>query len=145
MTRTGKSVKNSDNGRKVDAQAGFTLMEVLIAITILSVGLLAIASMQISAIQTTGGAKSVSKGILLAEDRMEYLISRPYSPTPPTTVLSAGVNKPDPLTTPAGFTITYDVVNNNPTPNCKLITISVQWTDRGVNKTTTLTSVKAQL
>ena len=41
---------------KIGAESGFTLMEVLIAIAILSFGLLAIASMQIAAVQTNGKA-----------------------------------------------------------------------------------------
>lgn len=118
-------------------------MEVLIAMTILSVGLLAIASMQIAAIQTTGSAKSISKGVMWAEDRMEYLSSLPYTADPE---LVAGANKPDPLATPDGFTITYSVVNGiNLKENTKTITLTVQWNERGMNKTTTLTGVKAQL
>jgi len=117
-------------------------MEVLIAMTILSVGLLAIASMQIAAIQTTGSAKSISKGVMWAEDRMEYLSSLAYTANPE---FVAGINKPDPLVTPDGFTITYSVVDGSPQPRCKLITIKVQWNERGMAKTTTLTGVKAEL
>ena len=120
---------------------GFTLMEVLIAMTILSVGLLAIASMQISAIQTTGGAKSISAGTAWAEDRLEYLLSLPYDDS----ALDPAAGKPDPLTSPNYFTITYSVEDNKPRDNCKLITVSVQWTERGNAKTASLIGVKPQL
>ena len=114
-------------------------MEVLIAMTILSVGLLAIASMQISAIQTTGGAKSISKGISWAEDRLEMLSSLNYSDA----LLNAGVtNDPNP---PEHFTISWTVIDNNPRPNCKYITVNVQWSERGMNKSALLTGVKPQL
>jgi len=122
------------------SQAGFTLMEVLIAISILAVGLLAIASMQIAAIQTTGGAKSISKGVMWAEDRMEMLSTLDWTDA----LLASGatINDPNP---PENFTITWTVVDNNPRTDCKFITITVEWTERGLNKSTTLTGVKPRL
>jgi len=116
-------------------------MEVLIAISILAVGLLAIASMQIAAIQTTGGAKSISKGVMWAEDRLEMLSSLDYA----NALLNdtgGAINDPSP---PENFTISWTVDDDNPRLNCKLITITVQWSERGINKTTTLTGVKPQL
>ena len=141
MTYTDKNATNRNTRQRLATEEGFTLMEVLIAISILAVGLLAIASMQIAAIQTTGGAKAISKGVLWAEDRMEYFSSLPYNHT----ALSAGTGKADPLGSPAGYTLTYSVTNNDPKPQCKRITITVRWAEKGVTKTTTLTGVKPQL
>jgi len=124
-----------------NSEAGFTLMEVLIAISILAVGLLAIASMQIAAIKTTGGAKAISAGVMWAEDRMEYLTSLPFTAAPE---LSLGTGKADPLASPVGFTITYDVAIG-PVANSLLITINVAWTEAGINKSASLTGVKPQL
>jgi len=141
MTRKETSAKQCSTRRSMNTEKGFTLLEVLIAITILSVGLLAIASMQIAAIQTTGSAKSISKGIMWAEDRMEMLNSLDYGDA----LLSgtAGViSDPSP---PDGFNISWTVGDNNPRPQCKFITITVQWSERGINKTTTLTGVKPEL
>jgi type IV pilus assembly protein PilV len=141
MTKTGKTGKNRGNRRNLTTETGFTLIEVLVAMTILAVGLLAIASMQISAIHTTGSAKSISKGVMWAEDRMEMLSSLAY-----TNALigdtGAAISDPSP---PDGFDISWTVDDDNPRSNCKLITITVRWNDRGQNKTTTLTGVKPQL
>lgn len=141
MMRTGKTSQSRSAHHRTTGEGGFTLMEVLIAITILSVGLLAIASMQITAIQTTGGAKSISRGVLWAEDRMEMLTSLPYSNA---MLNDTGGNIPDP-SPPANFNISWTVDDNNPRTSCKLITVTVQWSERGVSKTTTLTSVKPEL
>jgi type IV pilus assembly protein PilV len=141
MTITGKPDKRMGGKCGGTDEKGFTLMEVLIAMTILSVGLLAIASMQITAIQTTGGAKSISAGTAWAEDRMEYLSSLPYTDV----ALDPTAGKPDPLTSPNYFTITYAVADNNPRANCKRITVSVQWTERGNAKSASLIGVKPQL
>lgn len=138
MTKTGKTGKNRGNRRNLTTETGFTLIEVLVAMTILAVGLLAVATMQINAIQTTGGAKSISKGVLWAEDRMEMLSSLAY-----TNALvddtGAAITDPSP---PPGFTISWTVDDDNPRANCKLITLTVQWNERGKNKITTLTGVK---
>ncbi len=139
--RTGKAVKSRSDRPNSNTETGFTLIEVLIAISILAVGLLAIASMQISAIQTTGGAKSISKGLMWAEDRMEMLNSLAWTNA---LLTDTGAAIPDP-NPPDNFNISWTVDDNNPDQNCKLITITVQWNERGMNKTTTLTGVKPQL
>ncbi len=139
--RTGKAVKSRSDRRNINTETGFTLIEVLIAISILAVGLLAIASMQISAIQTTGGAKSISKGIMWAEDRMEMLNSLAWNNA---LLADTGVAIPDP-SSPDNFNISWTVDDDNPDQNCKLITITVRWNERGMAKTTTLTGVKPQL
>ena len=140
MMKTGKTGKNRGNRRNLTTETGFTLIEVLVAISILAVGLLAIASMQISAIQTTGGAKSLSKGVMWAEDRMEFLSSLPYG----NTLLNAGAGQQDPLSPPRGYTITYTVVVRPAPDNFKLITINVADNYRNT-RPTTLTGIKPQL
>ena len=141
MTKTVKTGKNRGNRRNLTTETGFTLIEVLVAMTILSVGLLAIATMQISAIQTTGKAKSISQGVMWAEDRMEMLSSLAYTDA---LIADTGAAIDDP-SPPQGFDISWTVDNDNPRTNCKLITITVQWNERGMNKTSTLTGVKPQL
>ena len=58
---------------------GFTLLEVLIAITILSFGLLGIAKMQISSIKANASAQKISSASSIAAARIELLMSAPYS------------------------------------------------------------------
>ena len=58
---------------------GFTLLEVLIAITILSFGLLGIAKMQISSIKANASAQKISSASSVAGARIELLMSAPYS------------------------------------------------------------------
>ena len=141
MTITSVYEKEAGGNRGRSGEKGFTLMEVLIAMTILSVGLLAIASMQISAIQVTGGAKSISKGATWAEDRLEMLSSLSYADTLLNDTAGGVTNDPN---SPPHYTITWSVDDDNPRANCKLITVFVRWNERGNVKTTTMTGVKPQ-
>ncbi|MBN1906742.1 MAG: prepilin-type N-terminal cleavage/methylation domain-containing protein [Deltaproteobacteria bacterium] len=67
------------NTRILYEQKGFTILEVLIAISILTVGLLAVASMQVSAIRGNHLSSNVTCALALAEDKMEYLLGIDYN------------------------------------------------------------------
>ena len=54
-------------------EAGFTLIEVMIAMTILSVGLMSIAVAQLSAIKVSSRSKHLQDAMLLAREEMDTL------------------------------------------------------------------------
>jgi len=58
--------------------SGFTLIEVLIAISIFAVGILAIASLQIKSINLNSAARMQTEATTVAADCMERLLSLPY-------------------------------------------------------------------
>ncbi len=60
------------------ASAGFTLVEVLIALVVFSIGILAVFAMQISAINQNAGARMQSEATGVAVHTMERLIVAPY-------------------------------------------------------------------
>lgn len=144
MTSLEHAMINPSDSSREATEGGFTLMEVLIAITILSVGLLAIASMQIAAIQTTGGAKFLSQGIAWAEDRMEMLNTLAYD-NALLADTAGGERDENPATEPAGYDISWSVDDDNPEDRCKLVTVFVRWNEGGRSKVTTLTSVIPEL
>ena len=59
------------------SEKGFTLIEILMALTIFSFGLLAIAGLQVSAIQSNSGANQKTAEALLAQGIMEDILSFP--------------------------------------------------------------------
>lgn len=61
------------------ARAGFTLVEVLIAMVVLAVGLLALAQLQVAAINGLAYSRHFSVATQLAEGQMEKLMSYPFS------------------------------------------------------------------
>ncbi len=125
-------------------EGGFTLLEVIVAISILTFGILAVASMQSAAIRGNQLGYRVTEGSTLAQDRLEFLLTKPYNDA----LLAIGNNKadPDPGGTglPNGYQLTYDVADVAGI-NAKLITVRVSLQDRGMVRTTQLRSVRPEL
>ncbi|MHB1398665.1 MAG: type IV pilus modification protein PilV [Trichloromonadaceae bacterium] len=63
-------------------QQGFTLLELLIAISIFAIGLLSIAGMQITAIRTNSSANTLTAGSALAAGILEEVLAWPAAEAP---------------------------------------------------------------
>jgi type IV pilus assembly protein PilV len=124
--------------KRVKHEGGFTLIELLIAMSILSAGLLALGSMQVSAISGNAYSASVTEGSTLAADRLEKLLALPYTHAD----LTSGTHvDPNP---PAGRTVRWDIVDNAPLLNTKTITLTVQWTDHAAQKSVSMQRIVAR-
>ena len=119
-------------GLKKDA--GFTLIEILMAVSIFAIGLLAVAAMQISAINVNSIASHLTARATLAQDRLEQLRALPYNHAD----LAAGNHQ---VTTADGYTVSWNVTDDNPVPNTKTITLAVTKNA----KTTQFITIKPQL
>lgn len=131
--------------KRLKKQDGFTLIEVLIALTIFAVGLLAIAAMQTSAIRMNSTGNRVTELSTLGIDRLENLMSLPYSDpwleqagNPPGGVDSAGNTHQ--INTADGYLLSWNIADNKPTTNTKTITLTVT----GNGKSLSLTTIRAQ-
>ncbi|MEJ2220234.1 MAG: prepilin-type N-terminal cleavage/methylation domain-containing protein [Desulfobacterales bacterium] len=60
------------------AARGFTLVEVLIVMTIFSTGILAVAAMQITSTKSNASARRLTEATALAEKQIENLMQLPY-------------------------------------------------------------------
>jgi type IV pilus assembly protein PilV len=123
---------------KSKEEKGFTLIEVLIAVSILTVGILAVASMQISAIRGNYIASTQTGGTTWAQDKIEYLMSLDYADPD----LDAGSHTPE---THDIYTISWNVAADDPINNTKTISVNVTWVDRGAAKSISLDYIKAIL
>ena len=65
--------------QKRNAEQGFTLIEVMAAIVILTFGLLAVGSMQISAMRGNFMGGNTSIALSLTSQKMEDLLNKPYN------------------------------------------------------------------
>ncbi len=111
---------------------GYTLIEVLIAITIFAVGLLAVAGMQTSAIRMNSMAGNLTNFSTWGMDKIEELSALPYSHP---LLGSAGNPHQEVL---GDYTISWTIIDNNPVSNTKNITVTVT----GLGKRTDISILK---
>ena len=147
---------NATKMRKRIKEEGFTLLEVIVAIAILTFGILAVASMQISSIRGNSFAGGVTEGTTWAGDQVERLMALPWDdPLLQDTDgdAAAGLNDTgfddDPDTQndadqqaiEGRYTINWNVADDTPITNTKTINVIVIWTVQGVRKTVSLQRV----
>jgi Tfp pilus assembly protein PilV len=164
--------RRSSVGRSFNIREdGFTIVELLLASTILVVALLGIASVLPTADMTTHQSGQTTKAISLAQEMVEAIKNDPYNDLN----LYSGVNTNDITTFPAdnpptflgntrltkwkndinlilltgagitnGFgTITVSTVTSNPggAPILRKVTVTVNWTERSQSRTVTLATL----
>lgn len=134
----------SNTNRHAQREGGFTLIELLIALSILAVGLLGIATMQMRSLQVGNYAGDLTAGTTLAQDKLEDLLARNYDDALLDDATGAGAST-NTVETSGNFTITTSVDADNPVSNTKTIVVVVTWTDRGVAKTSRLVGIKAAM
>lgn len=128
------------NKKTLGNQNGFTMIEILIAVSIFAIGMLAVASMQISGIHGNATAGSLTGAATWAADRMETLLGLPYDHAD----LDPAGN-PHSGGTQGRYTIEWNVIADEILPNTKTIRVSVEYSDRGRNKTVSFNYYKADI
>jgi len=102
------------------SQSGFSLIEVLVAITILSFGMLGMAGLQITSINGNSAAIRKTEASALASDKIEIYQNTPYG----------SINEGTETETGFGiFTRTTTVQKDVPVNDAKTITVSISWQD----------------
>ena len=106
---------------KNDIKSGFTLIEVLMSMVILAVGLLAMATMQITAIQANAYAIHLSEATNLVEDILDEYQKMDYD------------NLIDEEVYRDIYTAYTSVEDNKPAANMKRITVKARWSSGSRN------------
>ncbi|MEJ2656232.1 MAG: prepilin-type N-terminal cleavage/methylation domain-containing protein [Desulfobacterales bacterium] len=98
---------------------GFTLIEVLIALTIFAVGLLALAAMQNSAVKMNSTACKLTHLSTWGMDKIEELSALPYTDS---SLESIGHPHQE---VSGDYTISWTVIDDDPKTNTKNVTVRV--------------------
>jgi len=121
---------------------GFTLIEVLIALVILSIGILGVAQMQISAIQGNANARKRSEILIAAQKQIEEMMQEPYEDLKDDDTLGHS----DDNTIPEDYTLKY-IVTSTSSGECKKIEVSmspVTVYENRIQPTANITFLKAK-
>ena len=122
---------------------GYTLLEVLIAMVVTSIGLLGMAQLQIVATRSNSFSNQMTVGVTLGQDQLEALRNLDYEDTE----LDAGdhVDPGNPIMSQGGigfnrrWTVTEDAPNS-----LKTVTITVGWPAGNESHHVTFTTVKTE-
>ena len=132
---------------------GFTLIEVLIAMAIFSVGILAVGAMQISSTNGSTSARIYTESSVWAQDTVEMLMQLPFGDPQ----LATGNHPSATIPNTNNYTVGYDVWDNaggaiggastpmlngkTPSPGTKIIEVTVIGRD---NQASTLAFVRSE-
>jgi prepilin-type N-terminal cleavage/methylation domain-containing protein len=133
--------------REKNGHHGFTLIEVLIAMAIFSIGILAVGAMQISSTNSNAGARIQTEEYTWVVDQIERLTALPYEnlldPNDP-----LAPNDPDDpndfhSVSRGPYTISWKVVENSPVDGAKKIAVTADGSHRRA-RTLTIEFIKAR-
>jgi prepilin-type N-terminal cleavage/methylation domain-containing protein len=110
--------------RKSEGNLGFSLIEVLIAMAIFAIGILAVGSMQISAINNNASARMRAEATVLASEKAEELMSLPNYDDPLLDTDTHSESSPNNI-----YCIVWTAGMDSPIAGAKTINLSVRWTD----------------
>lgn len=130
MERSRHRMRRAGRRRQRGRDGGFSLLEVLFALTFLAVGIMAVAAMIPAGTQGVSQSRVLTSSLMAATVKMEELKSTPFLSLAPGTFTD----------TTSVFTRTWTVQDSIPMAGCKKITVTSQWTNSHGAQSTVLHS-----
>lgn len=116
---------------------GFTLIEIMIAVAIISIGLLALGGLQVSLVRGNALSQRMTAAISVAEQKIEQVKNTSYAnieAESSTQIQASGFN----------FTRQVTVTDNSPLANTKTVNVAVTWSDGLKTHTVPFTTIITQ-
>ncbi len=121
--------KNNFAGNAETGQKGFTLIEVMVAMVILGIGILAIVALQARDMNYNSSSKRQTQAYTWASDRVERLLALPYTSPELSPVVAAGVH----TAIMAPYVIEWDVIDNSANiQNSLQVSVFVRWKNKEI-------------
>lgn len=121
---------------------GFTLVEIMIAIAILVLALLGLASLAVMVIKGNAFSKTLTTATTLAKDRMEQLKNTSYDTLAPGTDYAAmDATVQATRASDTVYTRTWTVNANSPASDMTTIIVTVDWNWEGSGRNVTFQTI----
>ncbi len=171
--RTVRRRDSEVNFMEARKEKGFSLLEVMVAITLLTFGILAVASMQVSAIKGNALSRDLTKASSLARGKVEELMLAGYNDPAVADADGDGTNQDadddgldddggnfglehdtaaeadgnDSETSSSGivYRLFWNVAEDEPLNGAKKIRVIVTWTERGAGKRVSMDFIKSDI
>jgi len=126
----------------LESNQGFSMVEVLIAVSVLAIGILAITHMQLSSARYVRNAADRTMAVNLGIQKLEELMSRTYADlTDPAIIPPTGEDAYHGAN--GMYDISWDITTGP--ANTEMITTTVAYGNPGNRKTVTLTTLKPDM
>jgi type IV pilus assembly protein PilV len=140
---------------RISEESGFTLVEVMMAIAIFSIGILAVWALQHISTKSNTTARNLTIATVCASDQLERLIELPYldanltagTHTPAQTADRIDNNFDGSVDEPGEnghLRVSWVVTDNTPILRCKEITVTVTWNNQLRQRSLSMTSYQAE-
>lgn len=126
-----------------DSQKGFTLIEIMIAIVMISIGLMAVAKFQLTALHADKLAREQTEAAMWASNQAEVLIKADFDDD--TLDPDNSPHSMDPVGENGKYRVTWDVATAQSDENVKVIQIFVAWDSSGKEKKMNFAYVKSRI
>jgi len=147
---------NIANDHSIKGDAGFTILEVLVALAIFFLGIMAVMALQTSSVRGNSRARGVTDIAVCAADRIEKLIVLPFGDpnlvagnyAPAQTVDGIDNNydgQIDEADEAGTVSVTWTIADDWPMLNVKTITVTVTNNHPNVQRTFTVQNTKPQV
>jgi len=149
MMDTADGRRKTAFGRPRPRTGGFTILEVMIVIGILTFGLLSLAAMQIQAMHGSDRGRHASNAAAIAETQMELFQQDAWASIPPTGGFVASPDEQNAIKLEGGseidertYSVSYQITDVKPTFT-RAIDVQVTWTEEGgESRSITLSSIR---
>lgn len=125
MTRA-SAPQQRPHGRCLHTEAGLTLIEVLVAVVVFTVGALALVALVPTGMKKVTSSESDTRASALAAERSEQLLITPFDDPD----LDSGAHTSDQNPHDGKYDVKWSVEDNQPVTECKRVTVTVH---RAVN------------
>jgi len=124
--------------RLCQENGGFTLLEVLVASTILAIGVMGFMALQSTSIASRSFAKEMSRNTVAGAGMLDEILLSDFSSAD----LVAGDHTATRTIGGQPITFNWKVYDRCPSEFTKLVLITLQWNEKGKPRSLTLTQVK---